>query len=228
MEEKTLRAKDDTPEEYDDYFHVLKDLTSSMTVYRTKKGIGLIGNKRGTVLSIGVGNLGEAGELKKSGFDITVCDISPSAIRYAEKNGFKAFQCDITKSSPIGKYDFIFCMEVLEHLVNPLNAIKNLKKSLNQTGYLVISLPNEFNFFARVQIFFGHPPFGGHDWHHLRFFNTRLGERLFLEAKLQIISKSYCPRIPLWNRTSIFIGELLQTLMPKLFSFTTVWLLKPK
>lgn len=228
MGKKTLTAKDDTPEEYDEYFHVLKNLTPVMTVYRTKKGVGLIGNKRGDVLSIGVGNLGEAGELKKSGFDVTVCDISPSAIQHAEKNGFKAFQCDITKSPPNGKYDFIFCMEVLEHLVNPLNAIKNLRKSLNQTGRLVISLPNEFNFWNRFQILLGNPPFGGHDFHHLRFFNRRSGEKMFADAHLQILARDYCPRIPLWNRASILIGELLQKLMPNLFSYNTVWLLKPE
>lgn len=228
MKDTILRVKDDTPQEYDKYFNIKRDSSPVRAIYRVKKGVELIGKKRGKVLSIGVGSLGEAIELKKAGFDVNICDISPSAIQYAQKNGFRAFQCDISKSPPEGKYDFIFCCEVLEHIVNPLAGIENLKQSLNQFGRLVISLPNEFNFYSRAQILFGHPPFGGHDWHHLRFFNTRFGEKLFQKANLQIISKNYCPRIPLWNQVSIFIGELLQTLMPNLFSFSTVWLLEPR
>jgi 2-polyprenyl-3-methyl-5-hydroxy-6-metoxy-1,4-benzoquinol methylase len=228
MADKELKAKDDSPEEYDEYFKVLKDLNPARATYRVRKGMKLIGTKGGKALSVGAGNLSEARELKKHGLDVVICDISPLAIRYAQENEFEAFQCDISGMVPMGEYDFVFCFEVLEHLVNPLKAVENLKTSLKQDGKLVISLPNEFNFIARLQILFGKPPFGGHNWHHLRFFNEKFGEKMFLEANMEIIEKSYCPRIPLWNQISILIGEKLQDLMPNLFSFSIVWLLKPR
>jgi hypothetical protein len=62
----------------------------------------------------------------------------------------------------------------------------------------------------------------------LRFFNSRFWEKLFTEANLKIIKRAYCPVIPLWNRISIFVGELLQHLSPNLFSLSFIWLLQPK
>ncbi len=216
MKKKVLRAKDDTRQEYDQYFNIIRDIYNPMTTYRTRKAIALTRNERGIALSIGVASLSEAQELKKAGFNVTVCDISESAVEFARNEGFDAFQCDILDGSPAGKYDYIFCMEVLEHTANPLKAILNLKESLKEDGYLVISLPNEFNIISRIQMLFGYPPFGGHDWPHLRLFNREMGERLLVEAGLEIIRRDYCPRVPLWNRFSIIIGELLMRLHPSI------------
>ena len=228
MKNKALKARDNTAQDYDRYFDGLQkcDRHYTRSVYRARKGIELLESKSGSVLSIGVGNLGEAKELRDAGFDTTVCDISPRAIQFAEKENFNAFECDITASSPVGKYDYIFALEVLEHLVNPFAAIKNLIASLNDSGMLVISLPNEFHIWARLGILIGRPPFGGHDWHHLRFFNRKFGEKLFIEAGVKILKKTYCPLMPLqWSRTC---GELLQSVAPNLFSLTTIWVLKPE
>ncbi len=45
------------------------------------------------------------------------------------------------------------------------------------------------------------------------------------EAGLKILKKTYCPLMPLqWSRRC---GELLQSIIPSLFSLTTIWTLKP-
>lgn len=228
MKNKALKACGNTALDYDKYFEALQkcDRHYTRSVYRARKGIGLLESKTGSVLSIGVGNLGEAKELRDAGFETTVCDISPLAVQCARKQQFESFECDITANPPTGKYNYIFALEVLEHLANPLTGIKNLMAALEDSGTMVVSLPNEFNAWARLMILIGCPPFGGHDWHHLRFFNTKLGEKLFVEADLKIVKKTYCPLMPLqWSRTC---GELLQYLAPNLFSLTTVWTLKPK
>jgi 2-polyprenyl-3-methyl-5-hydroxy-6-metoxy-1,4-benzoquinol methylase len=221
------RALDDTPEEYDRYFARLGTSGCKRSIDRTQRAIGLIDKKQGRILSIGVGDLGEASELKKAGFDVTICDISPLAVETAKKMGYKAFEFDITKNIPSDKYDFVFALEILEHVINPLAAIKNLIGFLNDNGRLVISLPNEFNLRARLQVLFGVPPFGGHDCHHLRFFNPKFGKKLFADANLEVINETYCPVIPLWNRLSIFIGELFQRFLPNLFSLSIICLLQP-
>lgn len=226
MEYNIFKAKENSPEEYDKYFTTLIDRGSIRSVYRARKGIELLGLLSGKVLSVGVGDLGEARELKKAGFDVTICDISSLAVQFAREEEFRAFECDITTNTPAGKYDYIFALEVLEHLVDPLAAIRNLTAALKDSGTMVISLPNEFHIWARLMILVGRPPFGGHDWHHLRFFNRKFGEELFAEADLKILKKTYCPLMPLqWSRRC---GELLQSLMPSLFSLTTIWALEPK
>lgn len=41
-------------------------------------------------------------------------------------------------------YDVIICMEVLEHTVNPFDAIKELRRMLKDGGYLLVSAPLNF------------------------------------------------------------------------------------
>jgi 2-polyprenyl-3-methyl-5-hydroxy-6-metoxy-1,4-benzoquinol methylase len=221
-------ALDDTPEEYDKYFEQLGIWGCKRSIDRAKRAIGLIDKRQGKILSIGVGDFGEASELRKAGFDVTICDISPLAVETAKQQGYKAFEFDITKNVPNEKYDIVFALEILEHVINPLAAVKNLKGFLNDNGRMVISLPNEFNLRARLQVLFGFPPFGGHDCHHLRFFNSKFGRHLFTESNLEVMKETYCPVIPLWNRLSVFLGELLQGLSPNLFSLSFIWLLQPK
>jgi len=49
---------------------------------------------------------------------------------------------DITKENLPNKVDFIFCMAVLEHVVDPGSAIRNMASALNPGGLLCISVPN--------------------------------------------------------------------------------------
>jgi len=225
---EALKASGNTSQDYDKYFESIHKCARhyARSVYRAEKAIELLRADRGCVLSVGVGSLGEARKLKEAGFEVTICDISPLAIQFAKKENFKAFECDIAKNPPGGEYDYIFALEVLEHLVNPLAAIRNLIVALKDSGTMVISLPNEFNIWARLMMLIGRPPFGGHDWHHLRFFNREFGGKLFAEAGLKILRKTYCPLMPLqWSRRC---GELLQSIRPSLFSLTTIWVLEPK
>ena len=228
MVNEALKAIGNTSQDYDKYFESIQKCGRHYvrSVYRAEKAIELLRANSGCALSVGVGSLGEAKKLKEAGFEVTICDISPLAVQFAKKENFMVFQCDIAKNSPDGKYDFIFALEVLEHLVNPLAAIRNLVAALKDSGTMVISLPNEFHIWARLMMLIGRPPFGGHDWHHLRFFNRKLGEKLFAEAGLNILRKTYCPLMPL--QWSCHCGELLQSIWPSLFSLTTIWALEPK
>lgn len=53
--------------------------------------------------------------------------------------------CDLDRtvktSTNIGKYDIVFCFEILEHLINPGLALQYIKKSLKTGGLLYISVP---------------------------------------------------------------------------------------
>jgi SAM-dependent methyltransferase len=54
------------------------------------------------------------------------------------------FVGDITKHNteiPDSTYDIIACMEVLEHTLNPFDAVKELRRMLKHEGYLLVSAP---------------------------------------------------------------------------------------
>jgi len=51
---------------------------------------------------------------------------------------------DLTKENqdiPSNYFDIIFCMEVLEHSLNPFNVVKELRRILKNQGLLVVSAP---------------------------------------------------------------------------------------
>jgi len=52
--------------------------------------------------------------------------------------------CEITNLQPIesGKYDFVLCSHVLEHLANPLKAVEEIIRVLKDDGIAVVVLPD--------------------------------------------------------------------------------------
>lgn len=82
--------------------------------------------------------------LKERGFDVTAIDISEFIIKKAKELqkdvNFKILDIegDIRTNE---KYEYIFALEVLEHLNNPKKALFNMKKLLKKDGVLVFSTP---------------------------------------------------------------------------------------
>jgi len=93
-------------------------------------------NNAKEVFDVGAGS----GELKKSveraGFKYRGFDLKPN-----KKNIQK---WDLSESCPQGKgcCNTALLLEVLEHLVNPANALKNIREALQKNGILVITCPN--------------------------------------------------------------------------------------
>lgn len=89
--------------------------------------------------------------------------------------------------------DIVVCKDILEHLLEPLAVLREVRRVLRDDGYVIISVPNHFYFTMRFRIFFGKNLIWksiGHDhtreydeWNymHIRFFTYR-GFRRFLEA----------------------------------------------
>ena len=75
---------------------------------------------------------------KLTGFDFSNKAILASQKKFSAMN-FRVH--NIYKRIP-QKYDCIFCTEVLEHLVNPEMALKNLLQGLKRGGFIVLTVPN--------------------------------------------------------------------------------------
>ncbi len=101
----------------------------------------------GAILDVGCGNGIISLQLGKDGFNILGIDVSEKAIEKAkDTNPFTNVSfavADAEKLKASGQsYDAIICSEVLEHLHQPGNFLKELYDILNDNGILIVTVPN--------------------------------------------------------------------------------------
>ena len=106
--------------------------------------------KRGSVLDVPAGSGAFGLRLKEMGFSVSCCDINPSGFT---ADGIEIKEGDLNQSLPYpsGSFNFITCMEGLEHLENPFNAIREFQRLLKPEGKLFLSLPNYLNIERRMR-----------------------------------------------------------------------------
>lgn len=112
----------------------------------------------------------------------------------AEKNCQKVFNMDLDNFDPlrIGEngFDFIFCGDIIEHVVDPAGLIKKLSILLCDEGYMVISVPNIAQLPFRLKLLFGNFDYqetGVMDRTHLHLYTHKTAALLIREAGLEII-----------------------------------------
>ena len=133
------------------------------------------------------------------------------------------------------------CLETLEHLIDPEDTLLSLKKSLQEGGYLVVSLPNEATIFHRIRSLFGvldAQCFDG-EGKHLHLPNL-VQSRLFLQKiGLQIVTERFYISPTACGSKSQFLGRILSLIpdgihqfladrIPSLFARGFIFLLKKK
>jgi len=182
----------------------------------------------GSILVIGVGGAVEPRWLRECGYDVTVIDVSSVGIQRARELGFRAFEVNV-ESDPIpGQYHQVVCMEVLEHLRDPLAALKKLQSALKPGGQLFVGLPNEFHVVRRLHVLAGTMDFVRYDWPHLRFFTLKECRRLFCDAGLEIRQWAAASLVPPRIRFLRPLGKVLCRLRPSLFALSFVFHLRPR
>ncbi len=89
-------------------------------------------------------------KLKALGFDCYGCDINEEGFKVQDVE-FRVG--DLNKSIPFeaNYFDYITCIDGLEHLENPHNAIREFKRLLKKGGKLFISIPNYLNIERRMK-----------------------------------------------------------------------------
>lgn len=98
-----------------------------------------------SVLDFGCGNGIISMELGRAGFQVTGVDVSEKTIATARShNSFENVRfevCDHAKHFS-QNYDAIVCSEVLEHLAEPAELLRQLHRVLEAAGILVVTVPN--------------------------------------------------------------------------------------
>ena len=108
-------------------------------------------SKGNTLLEVGVGTgdlLATALELQ---YNVDAVEIVPSsAQRVANMLDIPVHNCDFLQYQSSKKYDIIIMGDVIEHIINPKQALLKVKELLNENGALWLSTPNYESAFSRM------------------------------------------------------------------------------
>lgn len=88
------------------------------------------------------------------------------------------------------EFDYIVFADVLEHLRDPAAVLRRCIPALNETGKIVISVPNIANWIARIGLLFGKFDYmdrGILDRTHLRFFTLRSLKQLVSDVSCEVL-----------------------------------------
>ena len=106
--------------------------------------------KRGTVLDIPAGYGHLSVRLNNMGFTPTCAEIQPEII---SAPGLYTMYSDLNRhiDASDSAFDYVACVEGLEHTTDPYQAVKEISRVLKPGGYAVFSLPNYTNLERRIR-----------------------------------------------------------------------------
>jgi 2-polyprenyl-3-methyl-5-hydroxy-6-metoxy-1,4-benzoquinol methylase len=105
---------------------------------------------RGALLDAPAGQGALAARLIAAGFEVSCCDLYPEIFRLP---GVEIKQGDLNRDLPYDNesFDYVTCLEGLEHIENPQQAIREFARLLRPDGHLIVSVPNILNIEERLK-----------------------------------------------------------------------------
>ena len=120
----------------------------------------------GRVLDVGSGTGELARKLASLGHQAAACDCLPES-EWTHGGVVDYTRCDLAAGLPYPdeSFDYIVCLEVIEHVENPMALCREIGRVLCKGGRLYMSTPNILNMRSRVKflldgsfLFFNFPP----------------------------------------------------------------------
>ncbi len=159
-------------------------------------------NPNGTALDIGC-RYGEWSEkLKEKGYDVESIDIDP------HYDGAKRVDVNNGLAYKDNTFDIIWCSEVIEHLEEPKESIKEMIRVTKDEGMIILTTPNSFFWLVRILYIFGMQPSQIQNKGHLHFFDLK-GLRKVVPEGTRIYG--YFPYYLLKKKVSALVGVLSPT-----------------
>jgi ubiquinone/menaquinone biosynthesis C-methylase UbiE len=110
----------------------------------------------GKLLDVPAGEGALAARLLDFGFEVQCCDLYPDIFRLP---GVEIRQGDLSGTLPYAdqSFEYICCLEGLEHIENPQQALREFARVLRPGGQLLTSVPNILNIEERLKwLFYGY------------------------------------------------------------------------
>src|SRR6266478_2621489 len=106
--------------------------------------------RRGPLLDVPAGEGALAARLLSAGFEVNCCDLYPEIFRLRDV-GIR--QGDLNGELPFDSrsFDYVTCLEGLEHIENPQQAIREFARVLRPGGTVIVSIPNILNIEERLK-----------------------------------------------------------------------------
>jgi SAM-dependent methyltransferase len=153
--------------------------------------------------------------LASRGYRVTGID-SPGAAGASFPESIELLEADLDLGLPplTGRFDFVICADVLEHLRRPVPMLRDLRTVLATGGRLVCSLPNSGHAYFRWNVLAGRFPAedrGLFDRTHLHFYTWNGWLDLFQSAgfRIETVRASGVPiglALPKWEGSAIVRG----------------------
>lgn len=104
----------------------------------------------GTILDVPAGEGALAAHLLRLGLEVRCCDLHPEIFRLPR---VEIKQGDLSDSLPYAdsSFDYVACIEGLEHIENPHQALREFNRLLRDRGHLILSIPNTLNIEERFK-----------------------------------------------------------------------------
>jgi 2-polyprenyl-3-methyl-5-hydroxy-6-metoxy-1,4-benzoquinol methylase len=169
------------------------DLSSPISYYQNSAFVdSLIFDKRldwtekfvskGTLLDIGC-NVGTFMDVaRKRGWSVSGVEVNPNACKLSREKGHKVyngfFAPELIATFDTKEFDLVCLNDVIEHLPNPLEAMKLVVPLIRRGGCLAINTPNIDNIVART--------FQIKPKEHIFYFNARTATRILEQAGFEV------------------------------------------
>ena len=105
---------------------------------------------RGSLLDVPAGEGALAARLLDLDLAVTCCDLHPEIFRLP---GLEIKRGDLSGDLPYpdDSFDYVTCIEGLEHIENPHQAVREFSRILHRGGQLILSIPNTLNIEERLK-----------------------------------------------------------------------------
>lgn len=154
-------------------------------------------------LDIGTGNgfLPRVARPSLNGVHITGTDFAENALEAASDVLDEAKLADLdAQGLPFenASFDFVTCLEVIEHLVFPEQALAEMHRVLKPGGRVAITVPNLQHVEYLFQLIRGKMPGPAADTRHMSVFTHRFLEQMMRRAGFTVTHRSGCDASPDW------------------------------
>ncbi len=138
-----------------------------------------------TLLEVGVGSGSFLAWCASRGVEAVGCDLSVAVATAASaRSGVRVFHTPVAELPTGHTFDVVVMNHVLEHVVDPIRLLEDVRERLRPNGYIHVAVPNVTCFEAALPGWVGYQPY------HLVYFGPPTLRRAIAAAGLEAVSVS--------------------------------------